>query len=223
MRSHLKPWVATFLLFLLGAVSIAFGALQLSLLGLGERGAQSAMATAHYVSMPVPIIVHIVTGSLFNLLLPLQFARPLRARYPSVHRALGRVCLVCGVGFALSALWMNEMYPAYGGWAKYLGIVAHSGLLLAALFMAIRAIRQGDVACHQRWMMRAAAVALSPATQRIIVIPSISIWGEQILTDAVIGGLIWLGLIVNGIFVEWVAYQGRRGWRRLNSDELQRA
>ncbi|SMF00397.1 Predicted membrane protein [Alteromonadaceae bacterium Bs31] len=203
MRFNCRAYVAPALLFLLGTITVAFGALQMSLLQQGDVGAQSEMASAHYFSMPIPIIVHIIAGSLFNLLVPLQFVAPLRARFPRVHRYLGGCLALCALAFGLSALWMNGVYPQYGGAAKFWGIIAHCCVLLGSLALALMAIRKKQVARHRAWMMRMTAAALSPATQRLFFIPAVVVFGENIVTDVVIGGVIWFGLIVNLVFVEW--------------------
>ncbi|MDN4503899.1 DUF2306 domain-containing protein [Alteromonadaceae bacterium BrNp21-10] len=205
-----QPWVNPLLLLLLGSVSVLFGVMQMSLLGQGEAGMQNEMATAHYFSMPIPIVIHILTGCLFNLLMPLQFFKLFRARFPVAHRYIGRGLVVCILAFGLSGLWMNHLYPQYGGVAKYTGIVAMCAVLIISMALAVIAIRRGDVTAHRIWMMRATAAALSPATQRIIILPAFAVFGQSVMTDWIIGGLIWLGLIINLLFVERLVYKERQ-------------
>ena len=207
MRFHLKAYISPALLFLLGTITVAFGALQMRLLQQGDVGTQSAMASAHYLSMPFPIVVHIIAGSLFNLLMPLQFVSLLRERLPRFHRCLGRCLVVCALAFGLSALWMNSVYPQYGGSAKYWGILAHCCVLIGSLVLAVMAIRKKQVERHKVWMMRMTAAALSPATQRLFFVPAVMVFGESIVTDVVIGGVIWFGLIVNLAFVEYLLFR----------------
>lgn len=204
MLTHTKRNFTPLWLLLLGAVSIAFGALQVTLLSQGPAGANNDMANAAYFAMPLPILLHIIFGSLFNLLVPLQYVAQFRTRLPRVHRLMGRFLIFCALGFGLSALYMNQVYPQYGGLLKYLGIVTYVVVLTGSLALGIRAIRRKQVAQHRVWMMRVTAAALAPATQRLIIVPVFIAFGESILTDAVIAGVIWLGLIVNLAVVQWV-------------------
>lgn len=55
---------------------------------------------------------------------------------------------------------------------------------------------------HRLWMMRSIAFGLAPATQRIIIIPIFTIFGEAVITEVLIGLLIWSGLLINLLFVE---------------------
>ncbi len=199
-----RSWFAPILLLLLGFISVLFGALHLNLLGQGDVGAEHQMASTHYFNMPVPIIIHIISGSFFNIFVPLQFAKQIRSRWPKLHRYLGRCLLICALGFGFSGLWMNHFYPQYGGVLKYLGIAVHCLVLVVSLLLAYRAIRRGDVESHKAWMMRMTAAALSPATQRLFIIPTYLLIGEDLVTDVVIAGVIWFGLAVNLGFVEWI-------------------
>jgi uncharacterized membrane protein len=197
----------------LGFVSIMFGALQVSLLSQGEAGAVSDMSNPVYFTMPLPILMHNIFGSLFNLLMPLQFVTQLRAKRPQFHRLMGRFLMVCALGFGISALFMNQVYPQYGGIFKYLGIVTYCVVLIGSLTLGLIAIKQKRVADHRVWMMRMTAAALAPATQRLVIIPAFVIFGEALITDAVIATVIWFGLAVNLLFVEWLINKDKLGTR----------
>ncbi len=204
MQLFTKTNVKPLLLLLLGSVSILFGALQVTLISQGPEGAVQDMASPAYFSMPVPILTHIIFGTLFNLLMPLQFMPQIRAKKPAFHRLLGRFLILFALGFGFSALWMNQFYPQYGGLMKYMGIVSHVVVMLGALTLALVAIRRRNIATHRIWMMRLTAAALSPATQRLVAVPAFLLFGESVLTDAVIAGFIWFGLVANLLFVEWI-------------------
>lgn len=200
--SGLKQWRTFVLLMLLGMVSIGLGALQLNTIS------QGAVAGA-YVDMPVPIVLHIVFGIVFNLLSPFQFVDVIRAKFLKFHRCNGVLLVLSAVIVTFTALWMNHYYPSYGGLLKYSGIVAYNIVMLAALYLAIKHALKQHIKNHQLWMMRAVAVGLAPATQRIIIIPLVVIFGEHIVTDLFIGLLIWSGLIINLLFVEFIRFKAR--------------
>ncbi|WP_286232711.1 DUF2306 domain-containing protein [Thalassotalea sediminis] len=209
IREKLSPWRTSILLLLLGMISIALGVLQLNSIGNGTTNST-------YTETPLPIVIHIVFGIFFNLLSPLQFAEPIRRKTPGFHRILGRLLAVSAIPVVLSALWMNQFFPSYGGALKYAGIVAYNLLLITSLVIAIYAIAQKNIIRHKLWMMRAMAAALGPATQRLIILPIFMLFGQEILTDLIIGILIWAGLIVNLLFVEYIHRKSAKEKMRKN-------
>ncbi len=201
--STLRAWRTCFLLLLLGMISIALGSLQLSEISQGN-------AQGSYATMPLPVVVHIIFGIVFNLLSPFQFAPNIRTNYPKFHRYSGRLLVVSAIPVVFSALWMNQYFPSYGGTLKYTGIIAYCIVLLGSLFLAIKYVMRKDIQNHRLWMMRAMAAALGPATQRLIIIPVVLIFGEEVVTDRVIGLLIWSGLLINLAFVEYLRFREMR-------------
>ncbi|WP_019605489.1 DUF2306 domain-containing protein [Teredinibacter turnerae] len=200
--SPIRPWLTPVALLLLGSISVAFGIIQsyLMLQPVGSDG--NSGAESHYLAMPAPIVLHIIAGSIFNLLMPLQFAKPVHHRWPAFHKSLGKILALCVVSFGLSGLWMNHFYPQYGGVGKYVGVMAQSILLLCYLILSLYNIRRGRIDQHRAWMVRMVAAALAPATQRLIVVPSVVIFGDNWLTDSAIALVIWVGLLVNLLVAE---------------------
>ena len=203
-----RAWLAPALLFLLGSVSVFSGFYQLYSLGQGLPANPSPDEALHYYAMPWPVALHIVCGTLFNLIAPLQFVELIRLRYSFWHRWAGRVLIICALGAAASSLWMNHFYPAFGGTMKYLGIVAHNVVLVGSIAMSVQAILKRDVLRHRAWMMRAVAVMLSPATQRVLIIPWVGVTG--IFNDAIIATVIWCGLLINLAVVEWLLRSNKK-------------
>lgn len=206
----MKSLAAPILLFLLGSVSVVFAILQASLLAQGDIGAQNPMAVAYYFSMPLPIIIHIICGSLFNICVPLQYMSYIRTRFNTVHKTIGVLLIFSALGFGSSALWMNHFYPQYGGTGKYLGMLAHCAVVVVSVFYGVRAIRKKDIQTHKLWMMRLTAAALSPATQRVMIMPAVLVFGEEILTNFMISFVIVLGLVINLGFVEYLFLRTNR-------------
>lgn len=198
-----RNWGTTIGLLALGSISILFGVLQITFLTLGDAANEHGIVEPHYRVMPVPILVHILTGSLFNLTSPFQFAPIVRRRWPKFHRAMGRILLVCGFLIGASGIWMNVVYPDYGGTAKYAGILTMSIIMILATPIAVLYARIGKISEHTLWMKIAVAITLSPATQRLFLIPILLIFGEDIMSHALIGGSIWAGMIINLGVVFW--------------------
>lgn len=186
-----KPWRLAGCLWLLGMVSVLFGLMHMFNFASGQTDPDAP----HYELMPVPIVIHLITGTLMNLLIPLQFEATFRRKHRGIHRLAGSIVALCVMITFVSTLWMNHFYPAYGGSAKYWGIWAHNLLLVGGCLWALIAISKGNLKHHRLGMVCMAAAALSPATQRIVIIPIFVILGD--VSDALIGAIIWFGLIFN--------------------------
>lgn len=201
-------WLVPLLLMLHGSLNVLFGALQLDMIQQGPPAVPTEFDSLHYFATPVPIVLHIVAGILFNLLVPLQFAPVILRRWPVWHRLSGRLLVVSGVLVGATGLWMNQFFPAYGGFLKYSGVMAHSVGIIVSLAVALWAILGRDVATHRAWMMRAVACGLGPATQRLIILPWFLLTGA--VNDLLIGIVVWSGLLINVLVVEWILSRERR-------------
>lgn len=195
-------WLTPLLLLLLGSLNILFGALQIDAVLLQGAIGGEEFASPQYLETPIPIMLHIVAGILFNLLGPLQFAPITWQRWSRWHRWSGRMLVGAGIIAGLTGVWMNHFFPQYGGPLKYPGILIFGLGQVVTLVLALMAIRQGDVSRHRAWMMRAIAIGLGPATQRLIILPIFFILGG--ISDFAIGLLIWGGFLLNLIVVEWI-------------------
>ena len=110
---------------------------------------------------------HIMASAIALLMGPFQFFRPLRRRFPIVHRTLGRIyvaaCIVGGLAGGSIALFTTS------------GLVAGFGffsLALVWLFSTVRAwlaVRRRDYLTHERWMTRSFALAFAAVTLRIYI------------------------------------------------------
>ena len=209
MTRSKRNWIVPTLLLLLGAINVLSGAFQLDSILQGPPAVPDEFTTMQYFTMPIPIVLHIIAGTLFNLLGPLQFAPVTWRRWPIWHRWSGRLLILSGFLVAGSGLWMNHFYPQYGGLLKYPGIVVNSLGLAVSLSLALQSIRSSsrDIPRHRIWMMRAVAFGLGPATQRLFILPVFFTYG--MVSDLTIGVVIWFGFLTNLAVVEWVLYRER--------------
>ncbi|MGW4295846.1 DUF2306 domain-containing protein [Micromonospora chersina] len=88
---------------MLSAVPVIAGAARAAEL---TGGATVTPDNARFLASPVPVLVHIIGASLYCLLGAFQFAPGFRRRRPGWHRLAGRLLIPCGLGAALSGLWM---------------------------------------------------------------------------------------------------------------------
>lgn len=155
---------------LLSAVGIAAFAvipyLTAPLIDLAREGV--GVAGNYADRMPViqsVLYVHILGGGLALVLGPLQFWRGLRTRIPKVHRWIGRAYLAAVVLGGLAGFILAPVNQA--GWVGLFGFGALSVLWIVTGWRAYTAIRRGDVASHQAWMIRNYSLTYAAVTLRI--------------------------------------------------------
>lgn len=202
-------WLVPMGLIALALIPVAAGGVRLALLA---AGGPVPAENARFFSAPVPVVVHILSVTVFSLLGAFQFAPRLRSRWPGWHRAAGRVVVAASFGAALSGMWMTSAYaivPAdndllhglrlFFGWA-----------MLFATARGLVAITGGDVAGHQAWMRRAYAIGLGAGTQALILGPAMLLFGEPgEMGRALMMGVGW---VLNVMVAEWwIRARAKRG------------
>ncbi len=187
-------------LILLSVIPLTAGAFRLTELA---RGAAITPANARFFASPVPVVVHIVSASLFALLGALQFATGFRRRRPGWHRAAGRLVVIGGLLVGLSGLWMTLFYPRAAGTGDLLYVlrlVFGSGMLVSVV-LGFAAIRRRDVLAHRAWMTRAYAIGLGAGTQAFTqLVAGLVVSRPTELSGAVAMGAGWL---INLAVAEW--------------------
>jgi uncharacterized membrane protein len=110
-----------------------------------------------------------VFGSVAALALgPFQLSSRLRARCPGAHRWMGRLYL--GVGVLVGGLaGLFLALHAFGGAVARLGFASLAVCWVSSGFLALRAIRRGDVPSHRRWMVRNFALTFAAVMLRLYV------------------------------------------------------
>lgn len=189
------------LLLLLGSIAL------LSAVGRLETLFASGIAPqdpgdASYIQHPAIALLHLIPGSIFLLLGPLQFIPSLRARRPALHRWCGRLIVISGFCSAITAIAMNSIFPAVGGILKSTAIITFSLAMMLALSLALRAILRRDLNRHRAWMIRAFAIGLGVSTMRIYFIPVYFLYGLP--SDLHIALGVWIGFGVNLLVAEFI-------------------
>jgi len=201
-------------------VLIAAGLLALALIPsaagafrLGEIAADAptTAANARFMTMPLPVIVHIIAALVYSGIGAFQFLPGLRARRPGWHRFAGRALLVpAGVIVALSGLWMTAFYdvPPIDGIALQVSRYVVGILMLAFLVLGVRSVLRRDIGAHRGWMIRAYALALGAGTQVLTSAPFALAFGTPdefwrlVQMDA--------GWLINIVVAEIIIRRGRR-------------
>lgn len=163
-------WLIPVGLILLSLIPIISGSLRLTQLAGGPEVIPQA---DRFTVFPWPVIVHIVSATLFSVVGAFQFLPGLRRGRRSWHKMAGRVLIPAGFLVALSGMWMGAFsdLPAGDGPLLMVFREAFGLLMLVSLVLAVRAIVQRRFSVHGAWMTRAYAIAVGAGTQAIFLIP----------------------------------------------------
>jgi uncharacterized membrane protein len=141
----------------------------------------------------MPVVVHIVSATVFAILGAFQFSPQLRRRHAGWHRRAGRVLVVAGLGVALSALWLNQFYPRAEATREVLYPLrmAFGAAMVATIVLGFLAARHGDVVRHRAWMVRSYAIGLVAGTQVFTLGIGGQVFGSGNLTTALLMASAW--------------------------------
>jgi uncharacterized membrane protein len=200
-KTKIPDWAIIVALLLLSAFPALNSVLRLTSLASGEV----TPANARFFAAPVPVIVHVISVTVYCILGAFQFASGWRTRHLELHRLMGRFLLVAGLLSALSGLWMTVLYPLFPslqGVILYAARMVVGTAMTVALVLAFMTIRRGNVGAHKAWMIRAYAYGQGAGTQVLIFIPWMVAFGAP--NDLTRDLLMTLAWTINAIFAEWV-------------------
>jgi uncharacterized membrane protein len=169
-----------------------------------SSGAPITPDNARFFAAPVPVLVHIVSVSVYAVLGAFQFAPGLRRRRIGWHRAAGRLLVPLGLAAALSGLWMTVFYPRpadVGDLVTAFRLVFGTAMA-ASIVLGFAAIRRRDIARHRAWMIRGYAIGLGAGTQAFTQLPWILAVGP--LDKSSKAMLMLAGWLINIAVAEWI-------------------
>ena len=200
-KSGSTGWLVPAGLLLLSFIPVVAGTFRLTQLA---GGAEITPANVRFFASPIPVVLHIVSVTVYSLLGALQFAPGFRRRRPAWHRAAGRILIPSGLVAALSGLWMSHFYP----WPDGDGLILYGlrllfgSVMLLSILLGVAAIRRRDFVQHGHWMMRGYAVGLGAGTQVLTQLPWMLLVGKpDELTRALLMGAGW---VINLVVAEWI-------------------
>ncbi|MFI7023894.1 DUF2306 domain-containing protein [Micromonospora sp. NPDC049900] len=163
---------------------------------------------ARFVADPGPVLVHIVTASVYCLLGAFQFMPGFRRRRPGWHRVAGRLLVPTGILAALSGMWMAAFYPLMPiDGAFLIGLrLFFGGAMAGCIVLGLRAIVRRDVSRHRAWMIRGYAIGQGAGTQFLTHLPWLVAaeppgeWTRAFLHAA--------GWLINLAVAEWIIRHG---------------
>ena len=200
-------WLAPAGLLLLGMLPIVAGAFRLSQLS----GMSDAMpANPRFTPMPLPVVLHIVSATVFAILGPLQFAAGFRRRWPAWHRVAGRLLVACGLLVGLTGLWMTLFYapPDDSGPLLYASRIVFGSAMVVSIVHRPRARScAGTSRATDAWMSRGYAIGLGAATQMLMLMVAEIVAGppNELTHDSVMA----LSWVINLAVAEWAIRKRR--------------
>jgi uncharacterized membrane protein len=190
MTTRRSTWRVPIALVALGTVPVIAGSLRLIELS----GVAATMPpNPRFAASPVPVVVHIVSATVFALLGAFQFSARLRRRQPGWHRRAGRILVVAGLGVALSALWLNQFFPKAGAAREVLYPlrVVFGVAMIVTIVLGFLAARRRDFPRHRAWMIRSYAIGLVAGTQVFTLGLGGALLGHGPVTTALLMGAAW--------------------------------
>jgi hypothetical protein len=168
---------------------------------------------ARFVYSPTPIVLHVVSGTLFCIFGAFLFPTAFRRRWPKLHRPVGRLLAVCGLVAAGTGLWMTVSYDIpiglQGPLLYAVRVVVALGML-AAILVAWRSILHRDLPRHEAFMIRAYALGQGAGTQVLVLLPWMLISGQsQGLTRDLLMTLAWA---INVVVAEAIIARRKASW-----------
>ena len=147
----------------------------------GSLGVVPRSLVFKYEGQTAVQVCHTLASSVWSILLPFQFHKGFRQKYPTWHRWMGRVFLsvsflmMVGVGIILRRKLLFTQYD-YGDLTSSneklrdaVGVSAEALWFLYTGGRSLWAARQRRFAEHQDWMIRHASAGLWVALQRIFL------------------------------------------------------
>ena len=197
-------------LFSSPALAWSWGLLALSALAIGLFSLRYALPGMPLPSdlpslalSPRPFVVHAVSASLALVLGPLQFVPAWRARFPALHRWVGRAYVL-----SVAVAWLSSLPLAVNAMT---GVVAAAGFFalglawIVATGMGLARALQRRFAEHRRWMLRSFALTAAAITLRIYLGASMAADIDEAVSYPFIAWLCW---VPNMLVAEWYLLRG---------------
>ena len=190
-----------FLTACVAVMSVVIAVVSLRLFVLPETAPLLKLKTGVY---RVALLAHAGAALVALAVGPFQFSDRLRRRSPQVHRRMG-YAYFAGV-FLGGGVGLFSALGAEGGLSARVGFLLLGVGWLASAWMALAAIRRGDVAGHREWMVRNFALTFAAVTLRIWL-PALTVATGSFI-DAY-RTVAWLCWVPNAVVAEFLVRRGR--------------
>lgn len=100
------------------------------------------------------LVLHFIMGGIILVLGYIQLIKKVRARYPSVHRWLGRIYVTASFFAAIGGLIYIAFQGTVGGTVMNIGFSLYGVLMLVASVQTFRYAKAREISLHRQWAMR---------------------------------------------------------------------
>lgn len=115
------------------------------------------LAAAPHRSLTLLFVIHALLGGVALLIAPLQLNHKLSQKQRKLHRRLGRIYVGAIWLASTSGLWLAIVFDVSLAARIVLALLAI--LWFGTTTMALRRVRQGQIAAHREWMIRSVALS----------------------------------------------------------------
>lgn len=201
-KSHVTKgdWFVILGLILLSVIPIIGGILRIDQLIRGPV----TMDNSRFHASPIPVVMHIISVTIYSLGGAFQFSSSVRVRFKKWHRQIGKILIASGFVVAMTGLWMTLYYPVanFDGRVVFYSRLVVSIAMLLFLILGIDSIRRRDFVEHGNWMIRAYALGLGAGTQVLTHIPWFLF--PEIQGELARSICMTLGWVLNVVAAEWI-------------------
>jgi len=178
-----------------------------------------------YYTNALATVLHLGPGFFVMVLGPLQFMRGVRKKHIKLHRISGRIFVLCGAIGAFSGVAIGVFDPFMGigdqGFNESMATAFFALFILFSLVMAIVRIKQRNFGQHREWMIRAFALMLAIATERLMLTAFMST--TDIGIAVLFGTTFWMAGVINLSAAQlWISCtrtpgNGARHWKDMDA------
>lgn len=129
-------------------------------------------ATTYLIARGAPVsngamAGHMLAGAAITALVPLQIARPVRERWPALHRWTGRLIATLAIAAGIGGLAFVLVRGTIGGMPMDAGFGLYGLLLLGTALATPVFAARGEIARHRRWALRLTVLILASWSFRV--------------------------------------------------------
>ena len=131
-----------------------------------------------YDKYPVVISLHVALGGMYVCFATVQLFAVIRKNAPKFHRVLGTTTVSLGLITSAMAVAVTILFP-FSGPAMIFFVTPFACYFAYALTRGYLFARKQEYGRHREWMIRAFAIATAIATQRLILVPALVVFGTE--------------------------------------------
>lgn len=166
-------------------------------------------ANPRFADFPLMTALHVIPGGIFLALAPFQLLPSIRRRSIQYHRSAGRVLTALAAITGITSVFIAALIP-YAGWSQRIIVTPFAIFFTIAVGMGYWHIRAKRIDQHRAWMIRAFAIGLSIATQRVLFMPPLiylivqtGAEPERAQLEPLIFFSFTISLVAHAAFAEW--------------------